>query len=56
MLKRYSVATDEMVELTQDYFDDLVKQTTALALDYRKNDPANFKLFYNNYALTNKVN
>lgn len=46
MLKRYDVSKDEMVELTQEYFDATEKRLRKISLDYKNNDPINFKKFF----------
>lgn len=44
MLRRYDVTTDEMVELTQEYFDRLQRQFAKMMF-YYSNSPENYKNF-----------
>lgn len=45
MLKRYDAIKEEMVELTQEYFDLLQSQFAQLMFHYSKNSPENYKNF-----------
>lgn len=51
MLKRYNGIKDEMVELTQEYFDELQKQFVAMMMHYSKNSPENYNKFCDEYKV-----
>lgn len=55
MLQRYDAVSDELVELTQEWFNDFQRQMLALALHYKNNSPDNFAKFREKYILTGKV-
>jgi len=54
MLKRYDGYKDEMVELTQEYFDSIQSQFAQMMFHYSKNAPEKYKEFCKEYH--NKVN
>lgn len=49
MLKRYDAIEDEMVELTQDYFDMLQHQFTKAIFYFSKNCPEDYAKFIESY-------
>ncbi len=55
MIKRYDASIDEMVELTQEYYDKQMKFLKTLSENYKSNNPENFNKFYDDYVL-GKVN
>ena len=52
-LKRYDAIKDEMVELTQEYFDNLQKRFEQMLLHYSTSCPEKYKEFCNKYKETN---
>lgn len=53
MLQRYDPHKDELVELTQDYFDRLQRQFAQMMFHYSANSPKNYKMFCKEFKESN---